>query len=55
MIKPKDPIRCRQCNHRIMYKMRTKRGVCHALWVRLFTLVIGRMLMLLLAPCAAPQ
>eukprot|EP00952_Eustigmatos_sp_NYUAD-ZCMA_P010674 43621-Eustigmatos_ZCMA.PRE.1 len=25
MIKPKDPIRCRHCNHRIMYKMRTKR------------------------------
>lgn len=26
VIKNKDPIRCRQCNHRIMYKMRTKRG-----------------------------
>ncbi|EKU22387.1 DNA-directed RNA polymerases I, II, and III subunit RPABC4 [Nannochloropsis gaditana CCMP526] len=27
VIKNKDPIRCRQCNHRIMYKMRTKRVV----------------------------
>ena len=23
-IKPKDPIRCRMCGYRIMYKMRTK-------------------------------
>ncbi|CAM9441822.1 unnamed protein product [Heterosigma akashiwo] len=25
VIKPRDPIRCRQCGFRIMYKMRTKR------------------------------
>lgn len=24
-IKPKDPIRCRECGYRIMYKKRTKR------------------------------
>jgi DNA-directed RNA polymerase I, II, and III subunit RPABC4 len=26
-IKPKDPIRCRECGHRIMYKKRTNRMV----------------------------
>ena len=26
-IKPKDPIRCNDCGHRIMYKKRTKRLV----------------------------
>lgn len=26
-IKPKDPIRCRDCGYRIMYKKRTKRVV----------------------------
>ncbi|XP_014230546.1 DNA-directed RNA polymerases I, II, and III subunit RPABC4 [Trichogramma pretiosum] len=26
-IKPKDPIRCRECGYRIMYKKRTKRLV----------------------------
>ncbi|CAM9295279.1 unnamed protein product, partial [Ascophyllum nodosum] len=25
LIKPKDPIQCRQCGYRIMYKKRTKR------------------------------
>ncbi|CAN0248333.1 unnamed protein product, partial [Discosporangium mesarthrocarpum] len=25
LIKAKDPIQCRQCGYRIMYKMRTKR------------------------------
>lgn len=25
-IRPKDPIRCRECGHRIMYKKRTKRS-----------------------------
>ncbi|CAG8631636.1 1190_t:CDS:2, partial [Paraglomus brasilianum] len=24
-IKPKEPIRCKECGHRIMYKMRTRR------------------------------
>ncbi|EJD52826.1 hypothetical protein AURDEDRAFT_35539, partial [Auricularia subglabra TFB-10046 SS5] len=24
-IKPREPIRCRECGHRIMYKKRTKR------------------------------
>lgn len=24
-MKPRDPIRCRECGHRIMYKKRTKR------------------------------
>ncbi|TIB71560.1 RAI1-domain-containing protein [Wallemia mellicola] len=27
-IKPREPIRCRECGHRIMYKQRTKRMVC---------------------------
>lgn len=26
-IKPKEPIRCRECGHRIMYKKRTNRMV----------------------------
>ncbi|KAI0092782.1 DNA directed RNA polymerase [Irpex rosettiformis] len=26
-IKPREPIRCRECGHRIMYKNRTKRMV----------------------------
>ncbi|XP_072940683.1 DNA-directed RNA polymerases I, II, and III subunit RPABC4 [Epargyreus clarus] len=26
-IKPRDPIRCRECGYRIMYKKRTKRWV----------------------------
>lgn len=26
-IRPKDPIRCRECGYRIMYKKRTKRLV----------------------------
>lgn len=26
-MKPRDPIRCRECGHRIMYKKRTKRLV----------------------------
>ncbi|KAG9305889.1 hypothetical protein G9A89_016541 [Geosiphon pyriformis] len=26
-IKPKEPLRCKECGHRIMYKMRTKRMV----------------------------
>ncbi|TFK69945.1 hypothetical protein BDN72DRAFT_839715 [Pluteus cervinus] len=26
-IKPREPIRCRECGHRIMYKKRTKRMV----------------------------
>ncbi|XP_003240136.1 DNA-directed RNA polymerases I, II, and III subunit RPABC4 [Acyrthosiphon pisum] len=26
-MKPKDPIRCRECGYRIMYKKRTKRLV----------------------------
>ncbi|RDX53141.1 hypothetical protein K466DRAFT_537120 [Polyporus arcularius HHB13444] len=26
-IKPREPIRCRQCGHRIMYKKRTNRMV----------------------------
>ncbi|XP_077298925.1 DNA-directed RNA polymerases I, II, and III subunit Rpb12 [Arctopsyche grandis] len=26
-IKPRDPIRCRECGYRIMYKKRTKRLV----------------------------
>ncbi|KAH9007068.1 DNA directed RNA polymerase [Lactarius hatsudake] len=25
-IKPREPIRCRECGHRIMYKKRTKRS-----------------------------
>ncbi|CAM9834665.1 unnamed protein product, partial [Choristocarpus tenellus] len=25
LIKAKDPVQCRQCGYRIMYKMRTKR------------------------------
>lgn len=35
VIKNKDPIRCRQCNHRIMYKMRTKRGACVCMYLHL--------------------
>ena len=34
-IKPKEPIRCLACSHRIMYKKRTKRSTPHcplALW-----------------------
>ncbi|KAI9510418.1 DNA-directed RNA polymerase I [Russula earlei] len=27
-IKPREPIRCRECGHRIMYKKRTKRSEC---------------------------
>ena len=27
-IKPREPIRCRQCGHRIMYKKRTNRSTC---------------------------
>jgi DNA-directed RNA polymerase I, II, and III subunit RPABC4 len=26
-IKPKEPLRCKECGHRIMYKQRTKRMV----------------------------
>jgi DNA-directed RNA polymerase subunit RPC12/RpoP len=26
-IKPREPIRCRECGHRIMYKKRTKRSM----------------------------
>ncbi|KIJ56561.1 hypothetical protein M422DRAFT_22721 [Sphaerobolus stellatus SS14] len=26
-IKPREPIRCKECGHRIMYKKRTKRMV----------------------------
>ena len=26
-IRPKDPIRCRECGYRIMYKKRTKRSI----------------------------
>ncbi|KAF9649632.1 hypothetical protein BDM02DRAFT_3113465 [Thelephora ganbajun] len=26
-IRPREPIRCRECGHRIMYKKRTKRMV----------------------------
>ncbi|KAG8935130.1 DNA-directed RNA polymerase core subunit rpc10 [Tulasnella sp. 418] len=26
-IKPREPIRCRECGHRIMYKKRTKRSL----------------------------
>ncbi|KAI9227447.1 MAG: DNA-directed RNA polymerase I [Piptocephalis tieghemiana] len=26
-IKPREPIRCRECGHRIMYKKRTKRMI----------------------------
>ena len=29
-IKPTDPIRCRMCGYRIMYKMRTKNRALHA-------------------------
>ncbi|PIK47262.1 DNA-directed RNA polymerases I, II, and III subunit RPABC4 [Apostichopus japonicus] len=25
-MRPRDPIRCRECGYRIMYKKRTKRG-----------------------------
>ncbi|KAI0770787.1 hypothetical protein BC629DRAFT_1291893, partial [Irpex lacteus] len=28
-IKPREPIRCRECGHRIMYKNRTKRSAYH--------------------------
>jgi DNA-directed RNA polymerase I, II, and III subunit RPABC4 len=28
-IKPKDPIRCIECDHRILYKKRTKRLVVY--------------------------
>lgn len=28
-IKTREPIRCRECGHRIMYKKRTKRSACH--------------------------
>ncbi|GLG94942.1 DNA-directed RNA polymerases I, II, and III subunit RPABC4 [Gryllus bimaculatus] len=31
-IKPRDPIRCRECGYRIMYKKRTKR--CILLWTQ---------------------
>ena len=31
-IKPREPIRCRECGHRIMYKKRTKRSVCSPVW-----------------------
>ncbi|KAF8974399.1 DNA directed RNA polymerase [Flammula alnicola] len=35
-IKPREPIRCRECGHRIMYKKRTKRSqCCLALWMSL--------------------
>ena len=27
-IRPREPIRCRECGHRVMYKKRTKRMVC---------------------------
>lgn len=27
-IRPREPIRCRECGHRIMYKKRTKRSKC---------------------------
>ncbi|KXN86349.1 DNA-directed RNA polymerases I, II, and III subunit RPABC4 [Leucoagaricus sp. SymC.cos] len=27
-IKAREPIRCRECGHRIMYKKRTKRSKC---------------------------
>lgn len=30
-IKPREPIRCRECGHRIMYKKRTKRSVFSSL------------------------
>ena len=29
-IRPREPIRCRECGHRVMYKKRTKRMVCTA-------------------------
>jgi DNA-directed RNA polymerase subunit RPC12/RpoP len=29
VIKGGDPVRCRQCGFRILYKMRTKRCTCH--------------------------
>lgn len=27
-IKSREPIRCRECGHRIMYKKRTRRSMC---------------------------
>ncbi len=29
-IRPREPIRCRECGHRVMYKKRTKRMVSRA-------------------------
>lgn len=31
-IRPREPIRCRECGHRVMYKKRTKRMVCSKLY-----------------------
>lgn len=31
-IKPREPIRCRECGHRIMYKKRTKRSTYPLAW-----------------------
>ena len=37
-IKARDPIRCRECGHRIMYKKRTRRSIFSSLWLlSLFT------------------
>lgn len=30
-IRPREPIRCRECGHRVMYKKRTKRMVSQTL------------------------
>lgn len=34
-IRPREPIRCRECGHRVMYKKRTKR------MVRILTFLLG--------------
>ncbi|TIB35093.1 hypothetical protein E3P86_02722 [Wallemia ichthyophaga] len=37
-IKPREPIRCRECGHRIMYKQRTKRSESNSMLVNSFKL-----------------
>ena len=38
-IRPKDPIRCRECGYRIMYKKRTKRSTQHVYLSRAHSLM----------------
>lgn len=51
-IRPREPIRCRECGHRVMYKKRTKRMVSQRSVLSLSTLVCSHCLLRLVLPVA---